>query len=51
MIENKVDTVFMNLENSKISDPDRLVFNLLYKIGLKRRDKYVALSSISIYYT
>ena len=33
------------------SDPYRLLLNLSDKIDLKRRDKYVALSNLSIYYT
>ena len=33
----------MNFDNSKISDPHRLLLNLSDKINLKRRDKYVAL--------
>ena len=41
----------MNSENSKTSDPHRLLLNLLDKIILKRSDKYVALSDLSIYYT
>ena len=41
----------MNSENSKTSDPHRLLLNLLDKINLKRSDKYVALSNLSIYYT
>ena len=41
----------MNSENSKTSDPLRLLLNLLDKIDLKRSDKYVALSNLSIYYT
>ena len=41
----------MNSENSKTSDPHRLLFNLTDKINLKRIDKYVALSNLSIYYT
>ena len=41
----------MNSENSKTSDPHRLLVNLSNKINLKRSDKYVALSNISIYYT
>ena len=41
----------MDSENSKTSDPHRLLVNLLDKINLKRRDKYVALSNPSIYYT
>ena len=41
----------MNSENSKTSDPHRLLLNLSNKINLKRSDKYVALSNLSIYYT
>ena len=40
----------MNSENSKTSDPQRLLLNLTDKISLKRSDKYVALSNLSIYY-
>ena len=46
-----MDTIFMNSENSKTSDLHRLLLNLLDKINLKRSDKYVALSNLSIYYT
>ena len=46
-----MDTMFMNSKNSKISDPHRLLLNLTDKINLKRSDKYVALSNLSIYYT
>ena len=46
-----MDTIFMNFENTKTSDPHRLLLKLLDKINLKRSDKYVALSNISIYYT
>ena len=45
-----MDTIFMNYENSKTSDPHRLLLNLSDKINLKRSDKYVALSNLSIYY-
>ena len=41
----------MNSENSKTSDPHRLLLNLTDKINLQRSDKYVALSNLSIYYT
>ena len=41
----------MNSENSKTSDPHRLLLNILYKINLKRSYKYVALLNLSIYYT
>ena len=46
-----MDTVFINSENSKTSDFHRLLLNLLDKTNLKRRDKFVALSNLSAYYT
>ena len=46
-----MDTIFMNSENSKTTDPHRLLLNLTDKINLRRSDKYVALSNLSIYYT
>ena len=46
-----MDNIFMNSRNSKTSDPHRLLLNLTDKINLKRSDKYVALSNLSIYYT
>ena len=46
-----MDTIFMNSGNSETSEPHRLVLNLADKIDLKRSDKYVKLSNISIYYT
>ena len=46
-----MDTIFMNSENSKTSDPHRLLLNLTDKTEVRRKDKYVALSNLSIYYT
>ena len=46
-----MDTIFMNSEKSKTSAPHRLLLNLLDKINLKRSEKYVALSNLSIYNT
>ena len=46
-----MDTIFMNFKNSKISDPHRLWLNFSDKINLKRGNKYVTLSNLSIYYT
>ena len=43
-----MDTIFMNSENSKTADPHRLLLNLTDKINLKRSDKYVATSNLSI---
>ena len=45
-----MDTIFINSENSKTSDPHRLLLNLTDEINLKRSDKYVTLSNLSIYY-
>ena len=45
-----MDAIFMNYENSKTSDPYRLLLHLSDKIKLKRSDKYVVLSNLSIYY-
>ena len=50
-LQNRMDTIFMNSENSKTSDPHRLFLSLTDKINLTRSDKYVALSNLSIYYT
>ena len=36
---NRMDTIFMNSENSKSSDPHRLLINLSQKIDLKGSDK------------
>ena len=40
----------MNSKNSKTSDPHRLLLNLTDKIDLRRKDEYIALSNLSIYY-
>ena len=41
----------MNSENDKISDSHRLLLNLTDKTDLRRKDKCIALSNLSIYYT
>ena len=46
-----MDIISMNSKNSKTSDPHRLLDNLTDKIDVKRKDKYIALSNLSIYYT
>ena len=40
----------MNSENSKTSEPYRLLLNLGDKMKLKRSDKYVNLLNLSLYY-
>ena len=49
-LQYKMDTIFMNSENSKKSDPDKLSLNLANKINLKRSDKYVASSNLILIY-
>ena len=46
-----MNTIFMNSGNSKTYESHRLLLNLKDKIHLKRKDKYIALSNLSIYYT
>ena len=46
-----MNTTFMSSKNSTTFDPHRLLLKLTDKINLKRNDKYVALSNLSIYYT
>ena len=46
-----MDTIFMNPENSKTSKPHFLLLKLTDKLGLKRGEKSIALSNLSIYYT
>ena len=41
----------MNSRNIKTSDPDRLLLNLTDKINFRRKDEYIILSNLSIYYT
>ena len=41
----------MNSENSKISNPNRLLVNLSDKKNLKKSYKYVSQSNLSKYYT
>ena len=50
-IQNRMDTIFMDSENSKRSNPRRLLLNLSDEINLKRSDKCVALSNLCMDYT
>ena len=45
-----MDNIFMNSQNSKISDPHRLLLSLSDKINLKRSGKHFALSNLRICY-
>ena len=44
-------TIFMSSKHSETSDPHRLLLDLTDKVNLKGKDKYVALSNLSISYT
>ena len=43
-----MNTIFINSENSKTSNSHRLLLNLTDKIDLQRKNKYIALSNLSI---
>ena len=46
-----MDTIFMNSEKSKTSEPHVLIFKLIDKLDLRRGKKTIALSNLSIYHT
>ena len=46
-----MDTKFMNSDNSKTSKLHVLILNLTDKIDLRKGEKNIALSNLSIYYT
>ena len=46
-----MDTIFVNSENGKTSENNVLVLKLTDKVDLRRGQKTVALSNLSIYYT
>ena len=46
-----MNTIFMNSENSKTSKPHVLILKLTDKLDLRKAEKSIALSNLSIYYT
>ena len=46
-----MDTIFMDSENSKTSEPYVLILKLTDKVDLGRGEKSIALSNLCIYYT
>ena len=46
-----MDTIFMNSENSKTSEPHILKSKLIDKLDLRVDKKVIALPNLSIYYT
>ena len=47
----KMETIFINTENSKTSEPHRFRMNLTGKSNLKTPNKNIALVNLNIYYT
>ena len=47
----KMETIFMNTENSKTSEYRRFKLDLTGKLNLKNPNKIIALANLSIYYT
>ena len=45
-----MNTIFMNSKSCETSDPHRLLLNLTDNKDLRRKDKYIALSNLGIYY-
>ena len=46
-----METIFINTENSKTSEPHKFRLNLTGKLNLKNPNKNIALANLSIYYT
>ena len=46
-----METIIMNMENSKTNEPQKLVLNLSQRLDLRSSNKHVALQNLSIYYT
>ena len=46
-----METIFMNTESSKTSEPHRFVLNLSQRLALRSSNKHVAIQNLSIYYT
>ena len=46
-LQNRMDTILMNSENSKKSNPYRLLINLSDKINLKRSDKHATYQTLA----
>ena len=47
----KIETIFMNTENSRTSEPHRFKLDLTDKLNLKNPNKNMALANLIIYYT
>ena len=46
-----METIFMNMENSKTNEPHKFVVNLSQRLDLRSSNKHLPLQNLSIYYT
>ena len=46
-----MNTIFLNFENSKTSEPHVLILKVSDKLGLRSGEESIALSNPTIYYT
>ena len=46
-----METIIMNTENSKITEPHKFVFNFPQRLDLRNSDKHVAFQNLYFYYT
>ena len=44
-----METIFMNIENSKINEPKKIILNLTQRLDLRNWNKHIALQNLSIY--
>ena len=47
-LQNRTDNIFMNSDNSKTSDPRRLLLKVLDQINLKRSDKMLLYQTLAL---
>ena len=47
----KMETIFMNTENSKTNESNKFFYEFTDKLNLKNLNKNIALAGLSIYYT
>ena len=46
-----METIFMNMKNTKMNEPHKFVLNLPQRLDWRRSDTHVALEDLYIYYT
>ena len=46
-----METIFMNTENSRTSQPNKFVLNLSLRLDIRNSNKHDAVQNLSIYYT